>query len=176
GADGSYAFSGLDCGTKYFVRASADTFETKEKDIVTPEEDGKVRLDFVLDPLFKDKVDLAKLYDIENIYFAFDKWDITPRAEEKLNILLKVLNDHPTISIAIGSHTDSRANDRYNEVLSDKRAKSTMDWLIGKGIDANRMTAKGYGEYRLVNRCSNGVKCSKEEHQANRRREFVILK
>ena len=81
---------------------------------------------------------------------------------------------YPQVSVEIRSHTDSRAPDQYNEVLSDRRAQSTRNWLISKGIDASRLTAKGYGEIRLLNQCANGVACSSEEHQLNRRSEFIV--
>ncbi len=79
------------------------------------------------------------------------------------------------MKIDIRSHTDSRAPFKYNEKLSDNRAKSTRAWLIAKGISASRLTAKGYGERQLVNECSDGVKCTEEQHQANRRSEFIIV-
>ncbi|MEP1856204.1 OmpA family protein, partial [Nonlabens ulvanivorans] len=81
---------------------------------------------------------------------------------------------YPQTSVEIRSHTDSRAPDAYNDVLSEKRAQSTRKWLIEKGINASRLTAKGYGERQLVNNCSNGVDCTPEEHQLNRRSEFIV--
>ena len=84
------------------------------------------------------------------------------------------MKEHPTMKISIRSHTDSRGSDKSNLILSDKRAKATMSWIISQGIDKSRLTAKGYGETQLVNRCKNGVPCSEEEHQQNRRSEFII--
>ena len=81
---------------------------------------------------------------------------------------------YPETTVEIRSHTDSRAPDDYNITLSNNRANSTMNWLVSKGIDASRLTAKGYGETRLVNECSNGVPCSREQHQLNRRSEFIV--
>uniref|UniRef100_UPI00397F9079 OmpA family protein n=1 Tax=Spongiimicrobium sp. 3-5 TaxID=3332596 RepID=UPI00397F9079 len=78
------------------------------------------------------------------------------------------------INIDVRSHTDSRANDAYNMALSGRRAKSTVDYLISKGISKTRLTSKGYGESQLVNHCSNGVPCTKAEHQLNRRSEFIV--
>ena len=85
------------------------------------------------------------------------------------------MKKYPELKIELGSHTDSRANDKYNWDLSDRRAKSTLAWLIDRGVDAAKISGKGYGETQLVNKCSNGVKCSEAEHQLNRRTEFVIL-
>jgi len=84
------------------------------------------------------------------------------------------LREYPQLIIHIESHTDSRGNDSYNEALSEKRAQSTLDWLVDKGIDRDRLSAKGYGEYQLQNQCSNGVECTEEEHQLNRRSVFLI--
>jgi outer membrane protein OmpA-like peptidoglycan-associated protein len=89
--------------------------------------------------------------------------------------LLKMMNDKPAIRIQIMSHTDSRGNDDYNMELSQQRAQSVVDYLIGKGISRGRLEARGYGETRLANKCSNGVSCTGTQHQANRRTEFRIL-
>ena len=88
---------------------------------------------------------------------------------------MAVLEEYPTMKIDIRSHTDSRASHAYNDRLSDRRAKSTRSWLIEQGIEAARLTAKGYGERELINHCADGVKCSEEEHQENRRSEFIIV-
>lgn len=113
---------------------------------------------------------------LENIYYDYDKWEIRPDAAKELDVLVKTLKDNPKISIEMGSHTDSRAGDRYNLILSDKRAKAAVDYLISKGIDPKRLKWKGYGESRLVNKCKNNVECTEEEHQQNRRTEFKVIK
>ncbi|MDR0229963.1 MAG: OmpA family protein, partial [Flavobacteriaceae bacterium] len=77
--------------------------------------------------------------------------------------------------IDVRSHTDSRGNDAYNLKLSDRRAKSTVEWMVEQGIDRSRITGQGYGETQLQNKCSNGVPCTIEEHQLNRRSEFIII-
>ena len=76
--------------------------------------------------------------------------------------------------IHIESHTDSRGRDSYNEKLSERRAQSTLNWLVERGIDKDRLSAKGYGEKHLINECSNDVDCTEEEHQLNRRSMFII--
>lgn len=119
--------------------------------------------------------DLAKILNIK-IYFDLNKHKIRPDAQVELQKLIQVLNDNPNLKIDIRSHTDSRANDQYNYILSNKRAKATMDYLIAKGINPNRLTARGYGETFLVNPCVNGVDCDETQHQQNRRSEFIILK
>lgn len=89
--------------------------------------------------------------------------------------LLKLMNDKPGLRIEIMSHTDSRGNDGYNLALSQQRAQSVVNHLINKGISRSRLVAKGYGETKLKNNCSNGAECSEEKHQENRRTEFRIL-
>ncbi len=84
------------------------------------------------------------------------------------------MNDYPKMKVAIRSHTDSRQTFKYNEALSDRRAKSTRAWLIKNGIAADRLTAKGFGEYELTNKCADDVECTEAEHQLNRRSEFII--
>ena len=86
------------------------------------------------------------------------------------------MNQYPSLEIDIRSHTDSRDSDRYNKWLSNRRAQSTIDYLISRGISPNRLTGRGYGETKLVNHCSNGVKCPDSLHKQNRRSEFIITK
>ena len=86
------------------------------------------------------------------------------------------MQDNPLLNIELSSHTDSRAGDQYNLVLSDKRAKAAVQYIVTKGIEAKRMRWKGYGESKLVNNCTNDVICTEEEHQKNRRTEFKAIK
>lgn len=119
--------------------------------------------------------DIEKI-KVNPIYFEYDKSDITPRAEIELGKVLFVMREFPEVKIKIESHTDSRGTDQYNFKLSDDRAKSTMRYLIAKGVEAERIvSANGYGEYRLKNQCANGVKCTEQEHLANRRSDFIIV-
>jgi len=111
---------------------------------------------------------------LDNIYFDLDKYDIRPDAALELDELVQVLKDNPRLNIEMGSHCDSREAEGYNQRLSENRAKATVDYLISKGIDAKRLSAKGYGETRHLNDCYDGVSCSEEEHQRNRRTEFKI--
>jgi outer membrane protein OmpA-like peptidoglycan-associated protein len=89
--------------------------------------------------------------------------------------LLSLMRSKPNIVIELSSHTDSRGNDAFNMDLSERRARSVVDYLISKGINSSRLVAKGYGETRLVNRCKNGVDCTEKEHRANRRTEFRVI-
>ena len=113
---------------------------------------------------------------VNPIYFDYNKWDITPRAEAELDRVVFAMQKFPNVKIKIESHTDSRGKDAYNKKLSDNRAKATQGYIISKGIDATRIeSAIGYGESRLTNKCKNGVKCTEEEHLANRRSEFIVI-
>ena len=118
-------------------------------------------------------IKMNEIIEIENIYYQFNKANIKPSAEPALDNLVKVMRTTPII-IELSSHTDSRGDDAYNMTLSQERAESAVEYIVSKGIDRNRITAKGYGESRLVNECSNGVTCSDEKHQANRRTEFRV--
>lgn len=121
--------------------------------------------------------DVVILADLGIIYFDLDKSNIRPDAAKELDKVVALMNKYPGMVIRLESHTDSRADDNYNMNLSQRRAKSTYDYIISKGIAKERIPKyRGFGESQLVNKCSNGVKCSEEEHQLNRRTEFVILK
>ncbi len=121
-----------------------------------------------------DRVELDKSIKIENIYYDLAKWNIRKDAAEELNKLLITLKDNPSIIVELGSHTDARGKDKYNLDLSQKRAEAAVEYLVKNGIDASRISAKGYGETKLVNKCKNGVKCSERRHQLNRRTELKI--
>jgi outer membrane protein OmpA-like peptidoglycan-associated protein len=120
----------------------------------------------------KDEKNVAIL--LENIYYDLDKWDIRDDAAKELDKLAEVLVANPTIKMELSSHTDSRESLKYNQLLSERRAQAAVDYLIGKGIDKGRLTAKGYGKTKLVNKCTDGVQCPEEMHQQNRRTEFRI--
>ena len=176
-AEGKYEFTEVECGKKYYVRASLEEYTTKEVPVTIGKETGKTELNIELKSEgCKVKIgdDLADCFKINIIYFDLDKWNIRPDAAIDLAKLLDVLEQNPSMKINIRSHTDSRASDKYNDVLSKNRAKSTKDWLIKNGIAASRLTSEGLGEKELVNKCSDGVECSEAEHQLNRRSEFII--
>jgi len=122
-------------------------------------------------PVLLDKIALNKTIVLENIYYDLDKYNIRPDAAEELDKLVTVLKDNPTIRIELSSHTDARDTDAYNERLSQRRAESAVSYIISRGIDAGRLTAKGYGERQLLIKNAR----TEEEHQRNRRTEFKIL-
>lgn len=175
---GAYSFK-IECNKKYYVRASKEEYETTEKSFGPVTKTGESKLDIELKRnIFPVEVgtDLAKILDVSIIYFDLDKWNIRPDAAEDLEKIIAVMNQYPNMTIDIRSHTDSRQTHKYNELLSDRRAKSTLEFMVKNGINRNRLTAKGYGETQLVNNCSDDVPCSEAEHQKNRRSEFIVLK
>lgn len=174
---GNYIFTNVNCGKNYFVRVAKVDYESKEVPVTIKKLSGKTALSVQLEKRVKAievGTDLAKTLDIPIIYFDLDKATIKKESAYQLEKIIEILKQYPTLILDIRSHTDSRQTAKYNQVLSDKRAKSTMNWLVQKGIDPSRLTAKGYGESQLVNQCSDGVNCTEEEHQLNRRSEFVI--
>ena len=118
-------------------------------------------------------VDLKELLKLENIYFDFDKYAIRKDAAIELEKIVTILNKYPIIKLEIIGHTDFRGPAAYNERLSAERAASVKQWLVDRGISSDRMTALGYGEKRPINNCIKN-KCTKEQHDQNRRTEFLI--
>lgn len=128
----------------------------------------------IVQNIYLDKIEVGKSFVLDNIYYDFDEWEIREDAKPELDKLVKILKENPTMEIELSSHTDSRGTDSYNLKLSEKRAQSAVNYLIEKGITESRLIAKGLGEMELKNSCSNGVACSDEQHQLNRRTEFKI--
>lgn len=124
--------------------------------------------------LLLDKLTINRKFKLENIYYDFDKWNIRKDAEPSLNNLVTIMKEN-AITVELGSHTDCRGSDEYNARLSQHRAESAVQYIVSKGIEPSRITAHGYGESQLVNKCSNGVTCTEAEHQANRRTEFKVI-
>ena len=170
--DATYVFE-VECEKKFNLRGTKlDYKDDFVNNIETTDVRGReIEHDLYLTPLI-----VGNEIVIDPIFFDFDKWNIRPDAAYELEHIVKVLNNHPKMIIKIEAHTDSRGSDRYNEILSDKRAKSTRDYIFSRGIDSSRIeSAIGYGEKQLVNKCSNGVECTEEEHQENRRSKFIII-
>lgn len=118
-----------------------------------------------------DKLELNKTFVLDNIYYDLNKYNIRSDAAIELDKLVQILKDNPSVKIELSSHTDARATDAYNMTLSQNRAESAVTYLISKGIEEDRMIAKGYGERELI--VPNAK--TEEEHQRNRRTEFTIL-
>lgn len=168
-ADGHYQF-GLQAEGDFRITAERVGFFKQSARISTKGKTNTViHTDFDLYPLKVDQV-----VRLDNIYYDLAKWNIRPDAAVELDKLVQTLNDNPSVKIELSSHTDCRGGDDYNMRLSEKRAKSAVDYLIKQGIATNRLTAKGYGETKPVETCECS-KCTEEQHQANRRTEFKVL-
>ncbi len=176
--NGFYRFTGLLGNTAYQISVQRKGYFSKEQGlttygntcITTTLKEFDYVKDFPLEPII-----IGKAIKIDNIYFDLNKYNIRPDAAVELDKIVKVLTENPDIIIELSSHTDARGSDASNMTLSDNRAKSSASYIISKGIAENRITGKGYGESKLVNRCGNNVKCSEKEHQQNRRTEFQVV-
>ncbi|MFD2514101.1 OmpA family protein [Pontibacter locisalis] len=162
-------------GKNYTIRASKEDYLAQSMKIEADPNrlSDSEKLELVLEPK-RENIPVK----LNNIYYDLDKADLKPAAKVELDKLVKMLKDNPDVKIEIGSHTDSRGHRKYNRLLSERRANSVVEYLISKGIAQNRLTAKGYGEYRLINECNDSKRrtCSEEMHQQNRRTEFKIIK
>jgi OmpA-OmpF porin, OOP family len=154
----------------YLIRATADHFfaqtENLNLDSLIHAGFTKIHKDLYLMP-----IEVGQIVRLNNVFFDFDKWDLRPESFIELNLVVKMLNDNPAISIELGAHTDSRGSDEYNFKLSDNRARSVMEYILSKGIAKERLSYKGYGE--TVPSASNDTDGGR---QLNRRVEFKILK
>jgi outer membrane protein OmpA-like peptidoglycan-associated protein len=168
------------CDANYKLTASKDKYENddeflsagkKSGDIVNIEMQLKLKPDLTEVKILKNKV----IVNIDPIYFELNKANINKDAATELNKVVAIMKKYPKLIIEGGSHTDVRGTSGYNLDLSTRRANSTVSYIINHGIDASRITAKGYGESQPANHCLQGVRCSDEEHRQNRRTEFVIL-
>ena len=169
-----------DCGDlQLLLKSEKEAYKSGQQSIAL-NGNQKVTAEVLLTPIpatpkIEVGTDLAKVLKIENIYFDYDKANIRKDAAEQLAKIVAIMKEYPTMKVDVRLHTDSRGSDKYNLALSQRRAKSTIKWIVSHGIKKNRITGKGYGETQLVNGCSNGVPCTEEEHQANRRSEFIIV-
>lgn len=127
--------------------------------------------------LYLDKIVIDKPIVLENIYYEFARWDITPQAAVELDKLVDIMNDNPDIIIELSSHTDSVDTESYNLRLSQRRAESAVSYIVNAGIDRSRLTAKGYGESRPIARNTNPDGTDNPEGRAiNRRTEFKVIR
>jgi len=176
GNDAKFQFP-VECESSYKIVASKENYIDKSVTLSTSDENEKIhKIEIALEPdeefvVVGDKV----LLKLNTIYFDYDKSEIREDAAVELNKAIRIMNKYPELIVEFGAHCDSRGPDSYNDKLSTRRANSTVDYMATRGVLAKRLTGKGYGERKLTNKCSNGVKCSDEEHQLNRRTEFVIL-
>ena len=173
--NGKFEIPNLGQGKKYFITITHPNFETYEGPISSKEKQADLVFKLKKKELELSEVDVAKILEIPAIYFDLDKYFIRKDAALELQKIADIMKEYPKMKIDIRSHTDSRNASEYNQKLSQQRADATKAWLIKKGISSERLKASGYGESRLVNACADGSTCTEEQHQENRRSEFIII-
>ncbi len=159
----------IECETDVKLEVTMEDYESTLIDVAGTSEE-EVMVDISLDPI--DKIIIDDRIELNPIYFDFDKSNITAKAAFELDKLVQIMNKYPEMTIKVESHTDSRGSASYNQGLSDRRAKTTVQYVISKGVDASRISGEGKGESDLKVKC--GSNCTEEEHQENRRSDFII--
>ena len=176
--DARYSFpEQVECGQAYYlVTENGLAYSIAETTFVAPTTSQTVSVDMAIETFSQDcpPYDLGCLLGLNPIYFDLNKYYIRPDAEIELTKVYNAMIRFPEMIIRIESHTDSRSPQSYNLRLSQNRATSTRNWLIQRGIAPSRLSAVGYGESQLINRCADGVPCTEAEHQLNRRSMFII--
>lgn len=161
----------------YVVDIEKDDFKaTREVSTRNLEPGAEIAMAFdITDPKGRNPFAEGNIITLPNIYYNFNDASIRPDAKPDLDALATIMNQFPSLQIELSSHTDARGSSEYNQRLSQRRADKAKSYLVKKGVSGTRMTAKGYGESQLKNNCSDGVTCSEDEHQVNRRTEFKVL-
>ena len=170
---GFFSFGKIVCDLEYTVSGAQVDYES-DIVVIKSNKELPVRIALNLTPMI-----IADQIVINPIRFDFDKFDIREDAEYELEKIVSVLKEHTDIVIKIASHTDARGTSSYNKILSDRRAKATRNYILSRGIAADRIeSAIGYGEEELLNECdrANLKRCTEEEHQLNRRSYFYIVR
>ena len=160
----------IECNKDVVVEGRAEEYESKKSN-VNATDDEQVDVKLALNPI--EKIITPVEIVLNPIYFDFDKWNIRRDAAFELDKVVEAMKKYPELKIHIVSHTDKRGSESYNQKLSEKRAKSTMEYIVSKGIDASRLTAEGKGELEPAVKCN---RCTKDQYQMNRRSEFLIVK
>ncbi len=185
---GNYRFE-VECNTEYTVKVTLDQFIPEELTIAANDTFefihdvsfplaalGSVKSLLTLVPVNIGD-DLSKTLQLNPIHFGLDDSSITKNAEVELQKIISAMNLYPELKIEVRSHTDSRSSYWYNKRLSVKRMRATVKYIIQEGnINWRRIRGKAYGERRLINHCVDDVPCTEEEHQENRRSEFIVRK
>jgi outer membrane protein OmpA-like peptidoglycan-associated protein/tetratricopeptide (TPR) repeat protein len=169
-ANGEIKFP-LDCNTLYSIQAAKDGYESGVFSIAATN-GGKLKVPAILNPI--DVIVTENEVVLKEINFEFDKFNVTQDGAFELDKLVEAMKSNSNMVIMVKAHTDNRGSDQYNLNLSDRRAKSSVQYIISKGIDKSRITGKGYGESEPKVDCKEA--CTEEEHAENRRSEFLIVK
>ena len=163
----------VECDKYYTIQATKDGFESNSFAVTkSNNKGGNSKVNAALNPI--DLIITETEVILNPIFFEFNKSNITKEGAFELDKLVQVMKGNENLVIFAKSHTDSRGSDKYNMILSDNRAKATVQYLISKGIDAAKISGKGYGESEPKVVCSED--CTEEQHAQNRRSEFLIVK
>jgi len=154
-------------------RKKQEEIQAKER----AEKERKERIEKAIEtePLVERQGERVIIKAEPKIHFDYDLWYIRLKSKETLDKIVEILKKHPGMELEIGTHTDIRGNNKYNEELSQKRSNSVVEYLVESGIDKKRLTPKGYGETQTIVKCQTEESCSEEQHEINRRCEFVIV-
>ena len=175
-SNGNFIFKDLKPNTSYSVSVSKSDYQENSVSLVTKTDDFEKLIAIKKKELqFKTGDDLTEILKLNKIYFDLGKYTLRPESIIELDKVVAFLNKYKTIKIEVGSHTDSRQSAVLNQKLSQNRAVATFNYIASKGIETSRLIVKGYGETKLINKCSDTVKCTEEEHQENRRSNFFII-
>ena len=189
-ADGQFEFE-VSKGQQYIVNVNKEFYSESEKTVATatlrPNDEvfAEIFLDQKIDEQSNEPAPKSmeeeggvplQVVEIDYINYALDQTEIKPEAAVILDKLIALMKEFPDLEIRVESHTDSRGSDEYNMLLSKKRAKAAFDYLSSKGVDPNRMLYHGYGETKLLNKCANGVICTEEQHEVNRRSIVKVVR
>ena len=169
GPDGRYQFDICE-GCDYDLEAAKENLGSKTNKI---KKVGKNPPDFINSNL--SMFEEGDVVSIDNIYYDYGRYNIRPDAARELEKVVALMKRYKKMRIELRSHTDSRSSAEFNQTLSENRSKSVVNYLRKRGIATNRLEASGYGETQLLNECADGVECTEEQHQTNRRTEFKVI-
>ena len=169
-ANGGATFK-AECDKEHIIQGVAKDYESNAVNVESGN-DTNLTSTLALRPI--DAIIVDDQVELNPILFDYDKSNIKPQAAFELDKLVAIMKKYPSMVIKVESHTDNRASDSYNMNLSERRAQSTVQYVISKGIDRNRISGSGFGESRPAIACGNG--CTEAQHQQNRRSEFIIVK
>ncbi|MBU0941035.1 MAG: OmpA family protein [Bacteroidetes bacterium] len=170
---GEFVFQAT-ANTNYSIYGKKENYMSQTMTVSTKDYDRTKSL-FIQLEICMDAADCGTAIALKNIHYDLGKYFIREDAKPELNRLVQFMNDNPGVKVELSSHTDSRASNGYNQILSQNRANAAVDYITSQGISRARLTGKGYGESKLLNRCTDGVECSEEQHQANRRTEVKVI-
>jgi outer membrane protein OmpA-like peptidoglycan-associated protein len=175
GSDGAFRFT-LECGTRYSINARFENYTINSKIIYTTTKVENKELDLFLYPTREFVIrNTNKYIDTNFIDFETDVENISEPARLELEKVVNIMRKYPEKKFSVDVHTDSKGDSPYSLSITKQRADEIVNYLVEKGIEADRLEANGYGDTQLVNHCAKDIKCSEAEHKANRRIEFLVI-